>query len=192
MRSLQSPLSSCGHILDLSDASFGELRRSDGCLNRPDVLRERMERDGYLYLPGFFDRDDVMAVRVTLTRRLGEQGLLDPAFPPSGRGLESEAADRVQAGTGPKQSRPAKCGFRPAPARLLRGLLRRSGEAFRFHLAACRRAWAGTNPHCDLVYMGRGTHNLLTCWIPYGDVPLELGGLMILEDSHHKSDRVRV
>jgi ectoine hydroxylase-related dioxygenase (phytanoyl-CoA dioxygenase family) len=49
----------------------------------------------------------------------------------------------------------------------------------------------GTHPHCDLVYMGRGTHDLLTCWIPYGDVPLDLGGLIVLEDSHRKSDRIR-
>jgi len=31
----------------------------------------------------------------------------------------------------------------------------------------------------------------MTCWIPYGDVSFELGGLMILEDSHKKSDRLR-
>jgi ectoine hydroxylase-related dioxygenase (phytanoyl-CoA dioxygenase family) len=35
--------------------------------------------------------------------------------------------------------------------------------------------------------MGRGTSNLLTCWIPYGDVPLEQGGLVVLEKSHHKA-----
>src|SRR6202012_1346006 len=33
--------------------------------------------------------------------------------------------------------------------------------------------------------------DLLTCWIPYGDVPLDLGGLIVLEDSHRKSDRIR-
>jgi ectoine hydroxylase-related dioxygenase (phytanoyl-CoA dioxygenase family) len=39
--------------------------------------------------------------------------------------------------------------------------------------------------------MGRGTHQLLTCWIPYGDTPLEMGGVMLLEGSHKKSDRIR-
>jgi hypothetical protein len=24
----------------------------------------------------------------------------------------------------------------------------------------------GTAPHCDLVYMGRGTHDVCTAWIP--------------------------
>ena len=49
----------------------------------------------------------------------------------------------------------------------------------------------GTPPHCDLVYMGRGTHQLLTAWIPYGEVPLEVGGLMVLERSHTQAARIR-
>ena len=40
--------------------------------------------------------------------------------------------------------------------------------------------------------MSRGTHELLTCWIPYGEVPLEVGGLMLLEGSHRKADRLKL
>jgi hypothetical protein len=43
----------------------------------------------------------------------------------------------------------------------------------------------GTYAHCDTVYMGRGTDKLYTAWTPLGDIPWELGGLMILENSHH-------
>ena len=32
--------------------------------------------------------------------------------------------------------------------------------------------------------MGRGTTNVLTCWTPIGDIPLELGPLAILVGSH--------
>jgi hypothetical protein len=42
----------------------------------------------------------------------------------------------------------------------------------------------GTPPHMDIVYMGRGTQQLYTAWTPLGDVPLSVGGLMILERSH--------
>jgi ectoine hydroxylase-related dioxygenase (phytanoyl-CoA dioxygenase family) len=42
----------------------------------------------------------------------------------------------------------------------------------------------GTPPHFDVVYMGRGTKNLYTAWTPLGDTSLEMGGLMILENSH--------
>jgi ectoine hydroxylase-related dioxygenase (phytanoyl-CoA dioxygenase family) len=46
----------------------------------------------------------------------------------------------------------------------------------------------GTNPHCDLPYMGRGTHRHMTCWLPYDDISFELGGLMVLEGSHRRMD----
>ena len=39
--------------------------------------------------------------------------------------------------------------------------------------------------------MGRGTHKVMTAWIPYGDVSLELGGLMMLEKSHQQQERLR-
>jgi ectoine hydroxylase-related dioxygenase (phytanoyl-CoA dioxygenase family) len=39
--------------------------------------------------------------------------------------------------------------------------------------------------------MGRGTHDVMTAWIPYGDVSLELGGLMMLEKSHLQQKRLR-
>ena len=31
--------------------------------------------------------------------------------------------------------------------------------------------------------------NLFTAWTPIGDVPMEVGGLMILENSHRKADK---
>jgi hypothetical protein len=49
----------------------------------------------------------------------------------------------------------------------------------------------GSPIHCDLVYMGRGTHNLYTTWVPLGDVSLNLGGLMVLEGSHKKNAELK-
>ncbi len=45
----------------------------------------------------------------------------------------------------------------------------------------------GSPIHCDLVYMGRGTHRLYTAWVPLDDIPLDMGGLLLLEGSHRKS-----
>jgi len=44
----------------------------------------------------------------------------------------------------------------------------------------------GTWVHTDIVFMGRGTSNLYTSWVPYGDIPPEMGGLAILEGSHRQ------
>ena len=41
-----------------------------------------------------------------------------------------------------------------------------------------------TGVHYDVVYMGRGSKNLLTCWIPFGDYTLQSGPLAILAGSH--------
>src|SRR5260370_30846535 len=38
--------------------------------------------------------------------------------------------------------------------------------------------------------MGRGTHNVYTCWTPLGDVAYELGPLALLVGSH-RFERVR-
>jgi hypothetical protein len=48
----------------------------------------------------------------------------------------------------------------------------------------------GTPSHCDIVYMGRGTHSLYTAWVPLGETDFNLGGLMILEGSH-RNERLR-
>jgi hypothetical protein len=45
----------------------------------------------------------------------------------------------------------------------------------------------GIPPHCDTVFMGRGTPEVLTAWIPFGDIAIRGGGLMILEHSHRIS-----
>ena len=31
-----------------------------------------------------------------------------------------------------------------------------------------------TGCHVDSVYMSRGTHRLLTCWTPFGDIPVRI------------------
>ena len=38
-----------------------------------------------------------------------------------------------------------------------------------------------TPPHCDLVYMGRGSLDLLTSWTCFSDVGYDMGGLVLLE-----------
>ena len=49
-------------------------------------------------------------------------------------------------------------------------------------------AETATNPHYDVVFMGRGTKNLYTSWTPLGDIPRQMGGLMVLENSHRQEE----
>ena len=48
----------------------GPLRRSDDVAGDRDELWRRMGEDGYLFLPGYLDRDEVLAARAELCDRL--------------------------------------------------------------------------------------------------------------------------
>lgn len=43
---------------------------------------------------------------------------------------------------------------------------------------------SGAGLHMDRVYMGRGSSQLHTVWLPWHDVPVERGGLAVLSGSH--------
>jgi len=79
--SLQA-LTSCGHSIPTDDEHFGWLNASSDLLGNVAALREKFEEDGYLYLPGFFDEEDIMAARASMVERLEASGLLEPGTDP--------------------------------------------------------------------------------------------------------------
>jgi len=186
-----SPLQSCKHELDPSPEAFGELRASADDLDRPEVLRQRLDDDGYLFIPGFFDRDLILEARASVIARLVAEDALDPAFPPD----EAMARpDRAMAYRGDfALNNPAidRVVFGPELLDFYEALFSEPVRHFDHIWYRAVSHGQGTPPHCDLVYMSRGTHELLTCWIPYGEVPLEVGGLMLLEHSHRQSERLK-
>ncbi|MCU0650078.1 MAG: phytanoyl-CoA dioxygenase family protein [Gemmatimonadaceae bacterium] len=179
---------------------------SNGCVLTPDHLGwleptepatsraelwVRYREHGYLWLTGILDRAAVLRFRARFFEAFRETGMLDPAF---------DTVDGVHAvGT----TSPAT-----ATTALLEEVVRwASFEAFclaepilafyeeflggavflhrrklvRFTLPGDRKA---TTPHYDLIYLRGGTERLCTSWIPIGDIPVEMGGLIYLERSH--------
>ena len=186
-------LTAFGHELDTSPSCFGELRSSAHLSDDVEALRERMREDGYLYLPGYLDREEVIAARRGVTNVLADEGLLDPDFPPI------EAVVR-------KEGRSGRTGVRndvalkvPAVQQLLYAgrmmdFYRRflGGEVLHFTYTWLRAIVPGraAAPHLDIVFMGRGTPNLFTAWTPMSDIPLTMGGVMVLEGSN-KLERIK-
>ncbi|MEM7134775.1 MAG: phytanoyl-CoA dioxygenase family protein [Chloroflexota bacterium] len=175
-----------GRLLDMSPQAFGALRASDSTLDSVTELRQRFDEDGYLYLPSLLHRDKVMAARLAALSRLDELGHLDPAHPVS----EGVAAAEYDGAFMPELAQE-----NPAVLKILyTGPMMDFYERFfggpvrHFDYTWCRAKAPGdstaTSPHCDIVFMGRGTNKLCTSWTPLGDVPLLMGGLMILENSH--------
>ena len=185
-------LTSVGHRLDTSEQAFGELRDSSYLTGDAETLRARMQEDGYLFMRGFFKREDVMDARAVLAGQLAAEGLLEPGTDPMEAIIKKggELAFRADL---TKVNLPLKRLLYSGP--MMEFYREFFGEPVRHFDYTWLRAVSpgkGTSPHCDVVYMGRGTREkLLTAWVPLGDAPLRVGGLMILEGSNHKHQLLR-
>lgn len=181
-------LTSGGCELDLSPEAFGWLRESNDALDDREELLRRMEADGYLYLPGFLNREDVIGVRQAICRELANDGHLDPDFPVED-GIAREGLTLYFrpdiANNPPVRPLLDQVIYGPQTMSFFTRLLGGKATHYDYTWLRAIAPGLGTYPHCDIVYMGRGTPHLYTAWVPFGDVPLTTGGLVVLEGSHH-------
>jgi ectoine hydroxylase-related dioxygenase (phytanoyl-CoA dioxygenase family) len=178
------PISCLGKPLDTSPEAFGLLRPSMDIIDDAIELRQRMAEDGYLYLPGYLDRDEVLSVRRAMTQRLADDGYLDPAYDV----MESIARPGSDLAFKPDLALDNPVAHHLLYTGRMMAFYSRllGGEVRHYDFTWVRAVAPGksTPPHCDVVYMGRGTHQLYTSWTPIGDCGLEVGGLIVLEKSH--------
>lgn len=186
---VKSALRSGGYDLYGRAERLGELRSSAEVRTDFEELRRRMETDGYLYIPGFFPRSDVLQVRKSLLEKLAEDGVLDERFPVM-EGISSGSPTYFRSDIANSNEELRSFVYSPLILDFYSALL--GGPAAHYDYTWLRTVSPGqfTSPHCDIVYMGRGTSNLFTAWIPYGDVTPEIGGLMVLEGSHRDRERL--
>ena len=181
-----------GNLLADNEQVFAELNLSDDSGDDREELWRRFEEDGYLFLPGFLDKDEVLAARTEVLQRLWDAGVLDKNHLMID-GIAVPDKEFNGAATGPFMPLLAK-NNPPLEKVLYSGPMMRfydfflGGRATHFDYTwfRCKRPGRNdaTTPHCDNVYMSRGTKGLYTSWTPFGDVPIDMGGLMLLEGSH--------
>src|SRR5687768_18239245 len=70
-----------GYELNTAESSFGELRRSADIQTDSSALRQRWVEDGYLFIPGFFERSAIQEARRHIAEVLASKDLLDPNCP---------------------------------------------------------------------------------------------------------------
>lgn len=178
------PLRAQERTLDAAPEALGQLRRSDDAADDADELRRRLDDDGYLYLPGYLDRDEVVAARLDLMTRLQVDGLVQPGTDPMD-GIPSDGSYRGILHTTAKASEPLqRLLYAGRTVTLYERIFGESVRHFDYTWLRAVRPGRGTPPHGDSVFMNRGTPRLLTAWVPLGDVDLRLGGLIVLERSH--------
>jgi ectoine hydroxylase-related dioxygenase (phytanoyl-CoA dioxygenase family) len=178
-----------GLELDTRPEAFGELREATPLLDDPDALRQRMREDGYLLLRGALDREVVLAARRELCEKLAAVGEIDTRRP---------VTDAIFSGNSARKDIDVQAFRKDLRTGAAIRALCHAGNVIRFHerflggevrpldhiWVRTVRVGGATGPHYDVVYMGRGTHNLFTTWIPIGDVPRIEGSLLVLENSH--------
>jgi hypothetical protein len=185
-------LTSLGVRLDTSPGAFGELRDSSDKLHDCAELHRRIADDGYVLLRGLLDPRWIDEARIQVLDSLAQRGFLDTSFP---------VADRIAV----RGARLSKFGFEGEDRRFssVRRLactgrvmsffdtfLEARARAFDFIWMRLMAPGQATAPHCDIVYMGRGTKELYTAWIPLTPISILDGPLMVLERSH-RIERLR-
>lgn len=176
-----------GHPLESPEYRLGVLN-STPPTGHPETARRAMAEDGYVYLPGFFDRESVLAVRHELVNRLAAFDYLAPGTDPmdalARKGCKQPSSSDLYHQLAVRNA--------PLQALLYDGRMIEfwqdflGGNILHFDFTWLRVTppGAGTAAHTDIVFMGRGTKQLYTAWVPYDDIPLELGGLAVLEHGH--------
>lgn len=177
--------------IPLDPAHVGPMLDSADVAGDTEELRRRLDHDGYLLLRGHLDRELAREARRNILERLAAEGLLDPGRPLDEAVPNPDVPGKSFAPEFAHDNEPLHRLIYEGPIMALYERLL-GGEVRHYDYTWMRVSGPGrhTPPHGDVVFMGRGTHRLLTAWVPLSDIPIRLGGLMVLEGSHRTS-RVR-
>ncbi len=155
------------------------------------ALRRRLARDGYLLLRGALDRHAVLRARADTLQQLALA--VPSAFAP-GTALEDGFAapgasalgllGRQHIAARPLVSAVLECDTLFELAAALLGVAADEviTPAYKWTRAVAPGEFTGV--HCDSKFVGGTPERTLTAWLPLGDVPLPMGGLLVAAASH--------
>ncbi|MCC5973192.1 MAG: phytanoyl-CoA dioxygenase family protein [Rubellimicrobium sp.] len=182
-------LTAAGKPLDTTSNRLGRLLASDPALPIEE-LRARYARDGYIWLKGLLDPRDVNDFRGWAFSDLAGTGLLRPGSAPA-MGLAGPAEpdrpdiDRRLARLVRTARFEGFCADRRLAA-FIDAFIGGSSALLKRKMMRLTRPGSGvaTPAHYDLIYLRGGSSDLVTAWIPVGDISVAEGGLAYLEGSH--------
>ena len=172
-----------------------DLRESNDILDTPETLHDQIAEDGYLLIRGLHDKDAVLSARQQILEKLAEKDMLAPDTPLMDGIFNPDYPQPTSTGSmGNKaltQLPEFKAVVEGAPImNFFKHFL--GGEARTFDFKWLRTAGPGSGSpiHYDIVFMGRGTQNLYSCWTPFGDVSLDMGPIVFCLGSN-RFEKVR-
>ena len=185
----KTPLLAGSDALDMRVERFGLLQASD-----PDEplaqLRARFAADGYLYLKRLLDPIKVNAFRGWVFENLSSSNLLLAGSDPvAGYGntliCDKPIADRRLMSI-VRSARYENFCSQPDLTAFIEPFI--GGMSYLHKRKLIRLTMPDTDvatpAHYDLVYLRGGTSNIVTAWIPVGDISMAEGGLVYLKGSH--------
>ena len=178
-----------GKVLSTAANRLGELKPTDPSIG-VEAIRRLYHENGYVWLKRFLDPQVVNAFRGWVFSHLARGGLVAPGTDPmlglsAGTGLDKGQVDRILMSLVRSVAFEGFCA-QPRLAQFMDEFL--SGISYLHKRKIMRFTQPGTTTatpaHYDLVYLRGGTNRLVTAWIPIGDTPVDMGGLVYLEGSH--------
>ena len=169
------------------------MRDSAALLASPDELRQRMEEDGYLYLHDVLDREAVLEARIEILTKLASVGEfkepLDDGIS-TGTSMRSEMVSDLGAfWQAICEGQNVRAVTHNGPiVGIMETLFGEPVRPYDFLWLRTMHPGRASAFHFDHVYMNRGTDRLYTVWTPLGDVELEEGPLLLVENSHTWTD----
>ena len=173
--------------LQYPSSEVQELHDSNDLLGDFSALHVRMKEDGFLFLRGLIEREKVLTARATVLAHMEEQRALTPntpvlegVMPDGGRSVQMMGRKGVA--------------FHPDVMSVIEstelfnffeGYFGEPALTFNYKWLRAVGNEEYTGAHCDYVYMGQGSPNLHTVWIPFGDTPVEQGTLTMCPESNH-------
>ncbi|MBB3541770.1 MULTISPECIES: phytanoyl-CoA dioxygenase family protein [unclassified Rhizobium] len=178
-----------GKILSTVPNRLGALEPTDPSIG-VEAIRRLYHEHGYVWLKRFLDPAAVNAFRGWVFAHLARGGLIAPGSDPM-MGLSANAVpdksqvDRILMSLVRSVAFEGFCAQRRLGQFMDEFL---SGISYLHKRKIMRFTQPGTTTatpaHYDLVYLRGGTSRLVTAWIPIGDTPVDMGGLVYLEGSH--------
>lgn len=177
-----------GHTLSTVPERLGRLQPSDPA--RPiEELREQFHAQGYLWLKGILDRQQVIEFRGRYFETFRDTNLLAPGSDASdgiysGEQLHAPTIQCLMMWFVRSAAYESFC-LQPTIWKFYERFL---GETVYLHKRKIiRHKRSGdtnaTAAHYDLIYLRGGTDQVCSSWIPIGDTSIEMGGLTYLEGS---------
>ncbi len=166
-----------------------DLQESNDLCDDPDALRERMAADGYLLIRRLHDETAVLTARQQILERLEARGMLAPDRPLMEGIFNPDYPEPASTGAMPNKALTELPSFRAVvEGEPIMGFFNRflNGAPRTFDFKWLRTAGPGSGSpiHCDIVFMGRGTQELYSCWTPFGAVSLDMGPIVFCLGSH--------